>query len=311
LTPDVSIVIPTRNGMATLPALVDAIGQQTDAAPRELVIIDSRSTDGTRDYAARVADVVIDIEPQAFNHASARNAAVSRARGSLVVLTVQDARPLDAAWLGHLLAPLRDDPDVAGVFARQTPRPDASPVVRRQLEGWVASQTTPRVTATTSGALADRPPHERLSTCAFDNVCSAVRRKVWDSIPFATTPIAEDLEWGRNVLLAGYRIAFAPLAGVEHSHDRDAWYEFKRTWVLHQQLHRLFGLRAIPSPAALARSLALTLGEHHRVTVGGGYRTGSAEWRRAMRLAIAWPCGQFAGGWTAATGRAGWRPGGV
>ena len=32
---------------------------------------------------------------------------------------------------------------------------------------------------------------------------------------------------------------------------------------------------------------------------------------RAMGLAVAWPAGQFAGGWTAATGRHQWRPGGV
>jgi hypothetical protein len=147
--------------------------------------------------------------------------------------------------------------------------------------------------------------------CAFDNVCSAIRRSVWESIPFAPTPIAEDLEWGRSVLLAGHRIAFAPLARVEHSHERSAWYEFKRTWVLHQQLHRLFGLRAIPSLGALGRSLAATVSEHHHLTVGKGHGIGGATWRRAMGLAVAWPAGQFAGGWTAATGRHQWRPGGV
>jgi rhamnosyltransferase len=297
--------------MATLPALVDAIGRQADVARRELVIVDSGSIDGTRDYAGRVADTVVDIAPEAFNHGTSRNAGVARARGALVVLTVQDARPVDDAWLGNLLAPLRDEAGVAGVFARQTPRREASPVVRRQLERWMASTTTARVSATTPEVFAAQLPHERLNACAFDNVCSAIRRQVWESIPFQPTPIAEDLEWGRNVLLAGHRLAFAPLSAVEHSHDRSAWYEFKRTWVLHQQLHRLFGLRAIPSVAALGRSLAVTLGEHHRTTVGEGHRVGSAAWRRAIRLAIAWPSGQFAGGWTAATGRTRWRPGGV
>lgn len=311
MTPAVSIVVPTRNGIETLPALVDAVRRQTDGAHRELVVVDSGSTDGTRDYVARVADVVIDIAPQSFNHGTARNTGVASARGDLIVLIVQDARPVDESWLGHLLGPLRTDPDIAGVFARQTPRDEASPVVRRQLEGWVASNTTARIAETTAEALAARLPRERLEMCAFDNVCSAIRRSVWESIPLARTPIAEDLEWGRNVLLAGHRIAFAPLARVEHSHERDAWYEFKRTWVLHQQLHRLFGLRAIPSVGALGRSLAATVGEHHRLTVGHGHGIGGATWRRAMGLALAWPAGQFAGGWTAATGRHEWRPGGV
>ena len=142
MTPAVSIVVPTRNGIETLPALVDAVNRQTDRASRELVVVDSGSTDGTREYVARVADLVIDIAPQAFNHGTARNTGVASARGDLIVLIVQDARPVDESWLGHLLGPLRDNPDVAGVFARQTPRDEASPVVRRQLGGWVASNTT-------------------------------------------------------------------------------------------------------------------------------------------------------------------------
>ena len=35
--PEVSIVVPTRNGAATLPALIDAITAQADQAARELI----------------------------------------------------------------------------------------------------------------------------------------------------------------------------------------------------------------------------------------------------------------------------------
>ena len=80
MTPAVSIVVPTRNGIETLPALVDAVNRQTDRASRELVVVDSGSTDGTREYVARVADLVIDIAPQAFNHGTARNTGVASAR---------------------------------------------------------------------------------------------------------------------------------------------------------------------------------------------------------------------------------------
>ena len=47
MIPEVSIVVPTRNGAATLPALIDALASQTDAAARELIVVDSGSTDGT------------------------------------------------------------------------------------------------------------------------------------------------------------------------------------------------------------------------------------------------------------------------
>ena len=48
----VSIVIPTRNGAATLPALLDAIWRQRLPWPVETIAIDSGSTDGTVDVAA-------------------------------------------------------------------------------------------------------------------------------------------------------------------------------------------------------------------------------------------------------------------
>ncbi len=311
LTPEVSVVVPTRNGMATLPSLAAALSQQTDAARRELVIVDSGSSDGTIEFARRVADRLVTIRPAEFNHGTTRNLGVGGARGALVVLLVQDARPVGGQWLSALLEPLRRDPRVAGAFARQVPRPDASAVVRRQLAGWVASAEAARTVALDRQGFAAQRPEQRLAACAFDNVCSAIRRRVWEQIPFRPTPIAEDLEWGRDVLLAGHHLAFAAGAAVEHSHARSAAYEFRRTWALHQQLQRIFGLRTIPTVAALAASLPGTLADHHRLALLDGHRIGTAGWRSAMRLGLAWPLGQFLGGWTAETGRHAWRPRGV
>ena len=45
--PRISIVLPTRNGRATLPALLDAIESQRIDSPFEVVAIDSGSTDGS------------------------------------------------------------------------------------------------------------------------------------------------------------------------------------------------------------------------------------------------------------------------
>jgi hypothetical protein len=134
---------------------------------------------------------------------------------------------------------------------------------------------------------------------------------VWSRYPFEETPIAEDLRWARLVLLNGGVLAYAADAVVEHSHERSAGYEFARTWALHQQLLQLFGLRTVPTLTALARSIAATMRGHHRMVRHRGERVGSAGWRRAMALAVAWPAGQFVGGWTQATGRSRYRPHGI
>jgi rhamnosyltransferase len=306
-----SIVIPTRNGGARVGAVIDAIRRQRSAPATELVVVDSGSTDGSRARLSRDADVFVEIEPHTFNHGATRNLGVARSTGELVVMLVQDAVPQGDSWLASLLTPLQQDAAVAGAFARQIPCGDASPLTRRQLAGWIAGQRDARIVR-----LRDRAeyetwrPLERLQACAFDNVCAAIRRSVWAAHPFAELPIAEDLAWGRDVLLAGHALVYAPDAVVEHSHNRSAWYELKRTWVLHQQLHRLFGLRTIPSARHLARAIAATAIVHRqwlREDPGSNLRSRL----HGQALALAWPLGQYLGGLTAVTGRTDWRPAGV
>ncbi len=310
--PLVSIVIPTRNGGSRLRAVIAAIRQQQFAPAPELVIVDSGSTDGTRSLLPNLSDVFVEISPEAFNHGKTRNLGVARSGGEIVVMLVQDALPQGEGWLRSLVAPFGHDPSIAGVFARQIPCAEASALTRRQLAAWVAAQAEARVVRVPDRAHYDTlAPLERFRLCAFDNVCAAFRRSAWERCPFAEMPIAEDLAWGREILLAGQGLAYAPDAVVEHSHDRSAWYELKRTWVLHQQLHRLFDVRTIPTLGHLLRAVTSTAIAHRRWLRDDDADAGFGSRLRGQALAFAWPLGQYLGGLTAASGHDRWRPAGV
>jgi rhamnosyltransferase len=237
-------------------------------------------------------------------------------RAPLVVLLVQDAEPATAAWLASLVEPLlaadgeREDPpsgrSLAGAYCRQIPREDASAVVRAYLSRHMASGPIPRrQTIGDEAALAGLSPVERLAVCTFDNVCSCIRREVWLRHPFRPVPIAEDLAWARDVMLAGYDLAYVPEAAVVHSHDRRAGYELRRTYLVHQQLRRLFGLATIPSGARLARGIVVSAAAHVRWTMGGPGGIGSkvSALPRALALAVAMPLGQYLGARSADAGR--------
>jgi hypothetical protein len=97
---------------------------------------------------------------------------------------------------------------------------------------------------------------------------------------------------------------------VEHSHNRSAWYELKRTWVLHQQLQQLFGIRTVPSIGHLARAMASTTIAHQQ-WLRDERRSDVRSRLHGQALALAWPLGQYLGGLTAASGLERWRPAGV
>jgi rhamnosyltransferase len=291
--PLVSIVVPTRNGAATVPALLDAIAAQRAEFAFEVVAVDSESTDGTAELLKGRVNKLIPIAAAAFDHGLTRNLGIEHAAGELIVLIVQDAIPASDDWLTALTRPFAADPSLAGTFARQLPRAGASAIARDYLAHWAASSDVARVAAVKGPEeLAALEPMDRLARCTFDNVCSCIRRSIWARHPFRATPIAEDLEWAKEVLLAGHRLAFVPEAAVFHSHDRSARYELARTYAAHRRLYELFGVRTIPSVPMLVRAFASSARRHLR----------SERSARAMTLAVAWPLGQYLGAMSAARG---------
>src|SRR5688572_27403031 len=105
LPPKISIVVPTLNGAATLPRLLDGIWRQRVTFPFEVIAVDSGSTDGTVDLLRQRGVEVLSMDPRAFDHGLTRNLGIEHARGELIVLTVQDAEPVGETWLTALIEP--------------------------------------------------------------------------------------------------------------------------------------------------------------------------------------------------------------
>lgn len=252
--PRVSICIPTLNGGAEFLALLKKLEIQ-DYEPRaELVVIDSGSTDGTAEAAAAAGAKMLHIDKRTFNHGRARNLAIAAAEGEVLALLTQDAEPLDAHWLSQLVSAFAD-PRVAGAYARQIPRENCSPLLRWRLEQWNAGRRERVVQELASPAEYERlAPLERLARCAFDDVSSAVRRSAWERFPYEERRFGEDVAWAKRVLLAGQRIVFESDSVVVHSHEMSIWYEFRRIYADHANLHELFQVHTIPTRADLWRA---------------------------------------------------------
>ncbi len=216
----ISVVIPVLNAAEYLPALLEALQEQKPSAPAEVILVDSCSTDNTREIAALHPSVrVIPIEN--FSHGRARNLGVRAATGDIVVLMTQDATPSDSAWLANLVEPLGRD-NVVATYSRQIPRSTASPMERFYLQ-----------TNFPDGLPVRRPKeitaNPDLTDVLFSNVSAAIVREILLAHPFDEELImCEDRQFAKEIYMAGYATVYQPSSVVIHSHNHPLSVVFKR-----------------------------------------------------------------------------------
>ena len=198
-----SVVIPTKNGGRLFERVLCGLQAQTCWADVQLIVVDSGSNDGTPDLARQFGALVHEISPEQFNHGATRDFGISLAASENVILLVQDAVPHNADLLRNLVAALKE-PGVAAAYARQIPQANADILTKRNLNGWLTGRSMREVRILKSADDYDNfPPLEKYYFCNFDNVCSAIRKPVWEKMKFGTVNFGEDIDWAERVLKAG------------------------------------------------------------------------------------------------------------
>lgn len=234
-------MIPTLNAGDGFEALLEGIYRQRGVSV-EVLVVDSGSTDGTVELARGYGATVHEIPRREFDHGATRNLGVSLCGGEYVALTVQDAVPADDNWLAAMVENLRADENVAGVYGRQTPHPEAGALARSFVNGLAtASEARREQFVEDLEAYRATSAVERRRVAAFDDVSSCLRRSVWEEIPLERASFGEDLRWGKRVVEAGYKLVYEPRSVVRHSHERGGIYDLRRHYVDAALLHELFG----------------------------------------------------------------------
>jgi GT2 family glycosyltransferase len=194
----VSVVIPVRDGAATLGKLLDSIARQTLARERyEVIVVDNASRDGTAAIArSRGATVVTESVP---NRSRARNRGVAAAHAQLIAFTDGDCLAAPA-WLERLLECASKAPLVAGGVVTSTgEQPNAierfETLWRFGQESWVKHQGW----AATANLLVDRT--------AFDAV---------GGLDPTWRHIGEDVDFCLRATAAGYALDWCDGAEVFH-----------------------------------------------------------------------------------------------
>jgi rhamnosyltransferase len=243
LLPSVSVVIRAKNEERFIGECLDAIVDPAALKPRSIVVVDSGSTDGTLDIVRSFPVDLVQIRPEEFTYGYALNLGAAVSGGELIATLSAHSTPVDGSWLSNLIAPF-SQPRVAGVYGRQRPRPDATPLEKLGMRMTGVLGDTPR--------LLDRKP-------LFSNANGAFRRALWLECPFdQEVQGAEDIAWVRTMQEWGYLIAYEPTAAVYHSHGEPILRHLRRAsrdvpTVVGNLLHLGTGDRSLPSPDPTAR----------------------------------------------------------
>ncbi len=217
---DASVVILTCDRLAMLRRLVMALEFQTPK-PKEVLVVDNGSQDGTRDWLEHEAPGAIRWikGSETLDFAAARNRAIPEARGEWVVFIDDDCVPA-TGWLGRLAAQAEETDAVGGpvIALRELPHPEwFDPEM-----GWAIGLSTPGA-FTEAGGKTVLPQTANL----------AVRREILLAFPFQEMPGAalrdgplarydagrEDAAFWRRLRIEGRRCQWDAAFVVFHDID--------------------------------------------------------------------------------------------
>lgn len=267
----VSVVIPVKNGERYLDELLTALAGE---GVQEILVIDSGSTDRSREIVRAAGVELLEIAPSDFSHGRTRNLGAERVSGELICFLTQDATPRPG-WLAayreafELDARQGDTRErIGAAFGPHLPRPDTSPMIARELSEFFASFSSDGLPAL------QHPGGESF----LSNVNACYLRDCWEEIRFRDVPYSEDQAFGRDMLSAGWSKVYHPGAAVLHAHDYGAVEFMRRYFDEYRGLRQTTGHVEQFKPLEITRWVARSVAEDRRWLAGQG--AGAAEQAR-------------------------------
>lgn len=220
-----SVVIIAKNQKHILQKSLPVLLDQNFREKYEIIVIDSGSTDGAREYVESLPIQLVKIKPKAFNFAKAFNIGAKKAKGKYLVRLSGDVIPIGRNWLNEIIKPFIK-PRVGGTYGIYT-------ITGRKGYGysdfWPAERFPKKLTRYSvkptflmgvnifGYQFGDDKTRKRVFD--FAGGCCAIRKKIWQKRPFNEGLLeGEDAEYAWFLHLIGYDIVCNPKAKTIHEH---------------------------------------------------------------------------------------------
>lgn len=200
-----SVVVRAFNEEKHLGRLFTGLSQQSNQ-DFEVILVDSGSTDQTRDIAAsdewEFPVQIIQIEPERFSFGRSLNLGIRQASSQLIVIASAHIYPVYPDWIEKLIHPFEDS-RVGLTYGKQrggeTTRFSEHQIFLR----WFPDQSKIQ---------------ETNPFC--NNANAAIRKDLWIEHPYDETLTGlEDLEWAHWAVEGGSNISYIAEAEIIHVHE--------------------------------------------------------------------------------------------
>jgi rhamnosyltransferase len=166
--------------------------------------------------------------------------------GEYAVLITHDALPENSAWLEAMVFAADSDPEIAGVFGRHLAYPEADIYTKDELIGHFEGLKEFSLVSMGDPVKYWNDQGLRQILHFFSDNNALVRRSVWEKIPYPDVEFAEDQQWAKLIIEAGYKKAYAYEAVVYHSHQYNLLERMKRSFDESYAFKRYFGYTLCP-----------------------------------------------------------------
>ncbi len=212
-----SAILITKNQKEYLRKTISTLLTQTLKEDLEIIVVDSGSTDGAREYLKREKITLLEIQPKYFNYANAFNVGASQAKGAYLIRLSGDALPQGTNFVAELIKPYTN-PKVGGTYGKY---------VISHREGyyypnyWPAKrfpENTTTISLKKVGPFSGINKKNRLTD--FARACCSIRKAIWDKRPFnEKLRVGEDAEYAWFLHVCGWDITYTPHALCLHEHE--------------------------------------------------------------------------------------------
>ncbi len=239
LLPDISIIIPVKNGAETLAACLQKIVEQKYEGVKEIIVIDSGSSDNSVAIAISFGAKIIDVPQGEFNHGLTRNVGSAIANGELLYFTVQDAWLANDVMLQKIVEHFVDS-EVESVTGMQAIPHDntKNPALWFKRSGEPVAETYQFL----PGVFQELNPYKQKQICCWDNVNAMYRKSALLKQPFVKANLSEDMIWAKQALEKGWKIVRDPSILVYHYHHHHFGYNFRINYSVAFEDRKVFGI---------------------------------------------------------------------